>query len=135
MLISAIVFGPFIGAAAAAYIGKKNEKAGEYAALIVTLIILGLTITLARSAGTDPGALYPEAALLPPGAAEAALSPGAARGALSLVIPGILGGGDHVGGNNGFFPGILRPRKGAPGKIQILCSVHTGRRGRRHALG
>ncbi len=93
MLISAIVFGPFIGAAAAAYIGKKNEKAGEYAALIVTLIILGLTITLARSAGTDPGALYPEAALLPPGAAEAALSPAAARGALSLVIPGILGGG------------------------------------------
>lgn len=92
MLISAIVFGPFIGAAAAAYIGKKNEKAGEYAALIVTLIILGLTITLARSAGSDPGPLYPEAALFLPGAEETGSSHAAASGALSLVIPGILGG-------------------------------------------
>ena len=33
MLIATIVFGPFAGAAAAAVIGKKSEKAGEYAAL------------------------------------------------------------------------------------------------------
>ena len=43
MLIATIVFGPFAGAAAAAVIGKKSEKAGEYAALFLTLCILGLS--------------------------------------------------------------------------------------------
>ncbi len=62
MLIAMVVFGPFIGAAAAAAIGKRNEKAGEYAALFVTAVVLGLTLVLAGAAG------------------------------LSLIIPGILSG-------------------------------------------
>ena len=62
MLIAMVVFGPFIGAAAAAAIGKRNEKAGEYAALFVTAVVLGLTLVLAGAAG------------------------------LSLLIPGILSG-------------------------------------------
>lgn len=57
MLIAIIVFGPFIGAAAAAAIGRWNEKAGEYAALFLTAAVLGLTLVLARSAGSDT--LYP----------------------------------------------------------------------------
>ena len=75
MLIATVVFGPFIGAAAAAAIGKRNEKAGEYAALFLTAIILGLSLELAQYAGT--GTLYP--------------SENTAPGA-SLVIPGILSG-------------------------------------------
>lgn len=51
MLIATIVFGPFIGAAAAAAIGKRHEKAGEYAALILTVLILGLTLVLCVGAG------------------------------------------------------------------------------------
>ena len=75
MLIAIIVFGPFIGAAAAAAIGRWNEKAGEYAALFLTAAVLGLTLVLARSAGSDT--LYP--------------SEQNAVGQ-SLVFPGILSG-------------------------------------------
>ena len=57
MLIATIVFGPFIGAAAAAAIGKRHEKAGEYAALFLTVLILGLTLVLC--AGAETGTLYP----------------------------------------------------------------------------
>ena len=57
MLIALIVFGPFLGAAAAAVIGKHNEKAGDYTALFVAACVLGLTLILARSAGSTP--LYP----------------------------------------------------------------------------
>ena len=42
MLIALIVFGPFLGAAAAAVIGKHNEKAGDYTALFVALITFGV---------------------------------------------------------------------------------------------
>ena len=55
MLIATIVFGPFIGAAAAAAIGKRHEKAGEYAALFLTVLILGLTLVLC--AGAETGTL------------------------------------------------------------------------------
>ena len=75
MLIATIVFGPFAGAAAAAVIGKKSEKAGEYAALFLTLCILGLSLSLVPMAGS--ATLYPSA--------ESA-------GGASLVIPGILSG-------------------------------------------
>ena len=75
MLIAIVVFGPFIGAAAAAAIGKWNEKAGEYAALFLTAAVLGLTLVLARSAGS--GTLYPSE--------QNAIGQ-------SLVIPGILSG-------------------------------------------
>lgn len=75
MLIAMIVFGPFIGAAAVAAIGRFDEKASETAALFVTVCILG--ITLAAAGGAGAGTLYPEA--------EAAAAP-------SLVIPGILAG-------------------------------------------
>ena len=57
MLIATIVFGPFAGAAAAAVIGKKNEKAGEYAALFLTLCVLGLSLALVPLAGA--ATLYP----------------------------------------------------------------------------
>ena len=76
MLIATIVFGPMIGAAAVAAIGRINEKAGEIAALFVTVCALGLSIAAAGSAGT--GTLYPSA--------------GEAAGGLSFVIPGILSG-------------------------------------------
>ena len=93
MLLSAIVFGPMIGAAAAAYIGKKNEKAGEYAALFLTAILLGLTVALAyAAAGSQTAPLYPEATLLPAGEGAGGQTMPTAKGALSLVIPGILGG-------------------------------------------
>ena len=75
MLIATIVFGPFAGAAAAAVIGKKSEKAGEYAALFLTLCILGLSLALVPPAGS--ATLYPSA--------ESA-------GGASLVIPKILSG-------------------------------------------
>ena len=75
MLIATIVFGPFAGAAAAAVIGKKNEKAGEYAALFLTLCVLGLSLALVPLAGE--ATLYPSA--------ESA-------GGASLVIPKILSG-------------------------------------------
>ena len=75
MLIAMVVFGPFIGAAAAAAIGRRNEKAGEYAALFLTAVILGLTLVLAQNAGA--ATLYP----------SQNSAPGAA-----LVIPGILSG-------------------------------------------
>ena len=75
MLIAIVVFGPFIGAAAAAAIGKWNEKAGEYAALFLTAAVLGLTLVLARSAGS--GTLYPS---------------GQNEAGQVLVIPGILSG-------------------------------------------
>ena len=57
MLIATIVFGPFAGAAAAAAIGKKSEKAGEYAALFLTLCVLGLSLALVPLAGA--ATLYP----------------------------------------------------------------------------
>ena len=76
MLIATIVFGPMIGAAAVAAIGRIHEKAGEIAALFVTVCALGLSIAAAGSAGT--GTLYPSA--------------GEAAGGLSFVIPGILSG-------------------------------------------
>ena len=75
MLIATIVFGPFAGAAAAAAIGKKSEKAGEYAALFLTLCVLGLSLALVPLAGT--ATLYPSA--------EGAVG-------ASFVIPGILSG-------------------------------------------
>lgn len=84
MLIALIVFGPFLGAAAAAIIGRRNEKAGDYTALFVTALILGLTLALARTAGNTP--LYPL-----PGAAEAGESAG--KACPSFGIPGILSGG------------------------------------------
>ena len=83
MLIALIVFGPFLGAAAAAVIGKHNEKAGDYTALFVAACVLGLTLVLARSAGSTP--LYP----LEVGAmAEAAVSV-----CPEFAVPGILSGG------------------------------------------
>ena len=75
MLIATIVFGPFAGAAAAAAIGKKSEKAGEYAALFLTLCVLGLSLALVPLAGT--ATLYPSA--------EGAVG-------APFVIPGILSG-------------------------------------------
>ena len=80
MLIALIVFGPFIGAAAAAVIGRKNEDAGDYAALFVTAVIFVLTLVLARGASGEP--LYP--------LAEAEGVTGAGT---QFVIPGILSGG------------------------------------------
>ena len=87
MLIAIVVFGPFIGAAAAAAIGKWNEKAGEYAALFLTAAVLGLTLVLARTAGS--GTLYPEAGVFFPGEGTAAEVSAAGQ---FLVIPGILSG-------------------------------------------
>ena len=75
MLIATIVFGPFIGAAAVAAIGRLDEKASESAALFVTVCILGMTLAAAGGAGA--ATLYPEA--------EAAAGP-------AFAIPGILAG-------------------------------------------
>ena len=83
MLIATIVFGPFIGAAAAAAIGKRHEKAGEYAALFLTVLILGLTLVLC--AGAETGTLYP-------GAEKGTVSPAAESAAALFVIPGIFSG-------------------------------------------
>ena len=83
MLIALIVFGPFLGAAAAAVIGKHNEKAGDYTALFVTACVLGLTLVLARAAGRTP--LYP--------LDEEALAETAGAVCPAWAIPGILSGG------------------------------------------
>ena len=83
MLIALIVFGPFLGAAAAAVIGKYNEKAGDYTALFVTACVLGLTLVLARSAGSTP--LYP--------LEEGAMAEAAVSACPGFVVPGILSGG------------------------------------------
>ena len=79
MLIALIVFIPFIGAAAAAAIGHWDEKAGDYAALFVTAVILGLTLVLARSAGSSALYALPEAKVEP--------------GTVQFAVPGILAGG------------------------------------------
>ena len=85
MLIAMVVFGPFIGAAAAAAARKVNEKAGDFAALFLTLCILALTLALAAVSGT--GTLFP-------------FSEGA--GGASLVIPGILSGSGLTFSATGF---------------------------------
>ena len=85
MLIATIVFGPFIGAAAAAAARKKSEKAGEIAALVLTLCILALTLALVPLSGADT--LYP--------------SIGGGGGA-SLEIPGILSGSGLTFSATGF---------------------------------
>ena len=54
MQIALIVFGPFIGAVIAAVIGKRNEKAGDAAAVFVTAFVLALTIVTARGAVGAP---------------------------------------------------------------------------------
>ena len=84
MLIALIVFVPFIGAAVAAVIGHYNEDAGDYTALFVTAVILGLTILLTRHTGNS--ALYTMFEAEKGGEAETV------RGA-QLLIPGILQGG------------------------------------------
>ena len=61
MLIATIVFGPFALAAAAAAIGRRDGRAGDLAALISSVIILGLTLALALQTAPDPGTLYPSA--------------------------------------------------------------------------
>ena len=83
MLIPLIVFGPFLGAAAAAVIGKHNEKAGDYTALFVAACVLGLTLILARSAGSTP--LYP--------LEEGAVAEAAVSACPEFAISGILSGG------------------------------------------
>ena len=61
MLIAMIVFGPFLFAAAAAAIGRRDERAGDLAALLAAVIILGLTFVLAVRTAADTGTLYPSA--------------------------------------------------------------------------
>lgn len=83
MLIALIVFGPFLGAAAAAVIGKHNEKAGDYTALFVAACVLGLTLILALAAGSTP--LYP--------LEEGSVAEAAASVCPEFAISGILSGG------------------------------------------
>ena len=149
MLIATIVFGPFAGAAAAAVIGKKNEKAGEYAALFLTLCVLGLSLALVPLAGA--ATLYPSG--------ECAIGaffaiPGIMSGsgltfcvtgfrAVYAVITAIMWVGttmfspeyfahenrdhrDHVGWDNNVLPGIFCPRERKSGEVQVFRAVYTG---------
>ena len=80
MQIALIVFGPFIGAAVAAVIGKRNEKAGDAAAVFVAAFVLALTIVTARGAVGAPPLMAGE-------------ETNAAGAAVRFAVPGIFTGG------------------------------------------